>query len=61
MRDFLTCVTIDFGGKLAVVSCFTSDLLRSAEFLVVFLYYSKRKSEEILRPFPSCMQQVIIR
>lgn len=41
---------------MAVVSWFTSDLLRSAKFLVFIII----KEKVILRPFPSCMQQVII-
>jgi len=54
----LTYVRIDFASKLAVVSCFSSNFLGSAKFLIVFHYYSKRYSKAILRSFPSCMQQV---
>ena len=57
---FLTYVRTDFGSKLAVVSCFYSNLLGSAKFLIVFLYYSKRYSKAILRSSPSRTQQVII-
>lgn len=56
----LTYVRIDFGSKLAVVSCSSSNLLGSAKFLIVFLYYSKRYSKAILKSFPSYMQQVIV-